>query len=110
MLLVSRSGSLESEMNVLLNLTHLSLETEMNMVISFAVYLNYWITNTSKFGLDSDVPIKKTSYWLKNASKNQTEFLSVVIIILPNICENMCTFIYTFINIDTQCFYVWRHL
>ncbi len=32
MLLVSRSGSLESEMNVLLNLTHLSLvETEMNI-------------------------------------------------------------------------------
>jgi hypothetical protein len=110
MLLVSRIGSVESEMNVLLNLTHLSLEAEMNMVISFAVYLNYWITNTSKFGLDSDVPIKKTSYWLKNAWKNQTEFLSVVIIILPNICENMCTFIYTFINIDPQCFYVWGHL
>jgi len=32
MLLVSRSGSLESEMNVVLNLTHLSLvETEMNI-------------------------------------------------------------------------------
>lgn len=40
MLLVSRIGSVESEMNVLLNLTHLSLvEAEMNMVISFAVLL-----------------------------------------------------------------------
>ena len=36
MLLVSRIGSVESEMNVLSNLTHLSLvEAEMNMVISF---------------------------------------------------------------------------
>ena len=65
MLLVSRIGYVESEMNVLSNLTHLSLvEAEMNMVISFTVS-NYWITNTSKFGLDSYVPIKKTSDWLK---------------------------------------------
>jgi hypothetical protein len=42
MLLVSRIGSVESEMNVLSNLTHLSLvEAEMNMVISFTVYSNY---------------------------------------------------------------------
>lgn len=34
MLLVSRIGSVESEMNVLSNLTHLSLvEAEMNMVL-----------------------------------------------------------------------------
>ena len=62
MLLVSSIGSVESEMNVLSNLTHLSLvEAEMNMVISFTVYSKYGITNTSKFGLDSYVPIKKTS-------------------------------------------------
>lgn len=86
------------------------VEKEMNMGYFIVVYLNYWITNTPKFGLDSDVPIKKTSDWLKNASKIQTEFLSVVTIILLNICENMCTFIYSFINIDPQCFYVWGHL
>ena len=66
MLLVSRIGSVESEMNVLLNLTHLSLVEDGNEYGYFiVVYLNYWITNTPKFELDSDVPIKKTSDWLK---------------------------------------------
>ena len=53
-------------MNVLQNLTHLSLvEAEMNIGYFSAVFLNYWITNTPKFELDSDVPIKNTSDWLK---------------------------------------------
>jgi hypothetical protein len=77
MLLVSRIGSVESEMNVLSNLTHLSLvEAEMNMVISFTVYSNYWITNTSKFGLDSNVPIKKTTDWLKMHRRIKLNFYS----------------------------------